>query len=384
MKRMLPLLLVLCLLLCACSQNQPEQTTAPKITTAPSVETTAATEATEQTTVPETTAPTVPEETTAPTEVTEPTEPEVLFRNPLDGTPMDGLCTTRPYAVTINNQIGALPVCTLSQAKIAVEILAEGGITRFVGIYNDISELDHIGSIRSTRPYIVDIAESFDAIYVHHGGSRDGYGRVYDLGTANVDAERNAGGYFYRDQTRLDYGYDLEHTSFADGGDLVQAATDLGYDLSNEEGYDYGFQFANIGSAAAGEIAETMTVVFGDYGKTTGFDYDADTNTYAISEYGDALVDGNNDEPLCYRNVISIGAPTGEYVDADNILRMEISLTGEGSGYFACDGKVVPICWYRADVYDPFTFTHEDGTPITLGIGKTYIGITPTNGYLEY
>jgi len=382
MKRVLLLIMALCMLLCACTATIPEQTLPPVNTTAAPTETTVPLETTVET-EPATEETTAPPETTLPPETTAATEPPVLYRHPLTGEPADSLCTTRPCAITINNQTGALPLCSLSQAKIVAEILAEGGITRFVGIYDDISDLEHIGSIRSTRPYLVDIAESFDAIYIHHGGSRDGYGRVYDLDTANVDAERNAGGYFYRDQTRLDYGYDLEHTSFADGEDLLQAAQDLGYDLSKEEGYDYGFCFGDVGSAAD-ESTDALTVVFGGYGKTTSFAYDATANTYTLSEYGEEQEDGNTGDKLCYRNVLCIGARTGQYVDRDNINRMDIDLIDEGAGYFACDGKVSPIRWSRQGEYDPFVFTHEDGTPITLGIGKTYIGITPTDGYLEY
>lgn len=389
MKRTMLVIMALCMLLCACTTTISDQTLPPVTTAAPAettvpVETTVAPEpSTEATTVPveQTTAPV---ETTAPAETTAPTEPPVLFRSPLTGEPADALWTKRPCAITINNQTGALPLCSLSQAEIVVEILMEGAITRFVGIYDDISGMDHIGSIRSSRPCLVDIAESFDAIYIHHGGSRDGYNSVYELGTANVDAERNAGGYFYREQDRLDNGYDLEHTSFADGDDLMQAAQDLGYDLSKDTGYDYGFQFGDTGSTANGESSDAVTVVFGGYGKTTAFAYDTASKLYTLSEYGEEQVDGNTGDKLQYRNVISIGASSSEYIDQDNLLRLDITLIGEGTGYFACDGKVVPIRWSRAGAFDPFVFTHEDGTPITMGIGKTYIGITPGDGYMEY
>ena len=379
MKRVLPLLLIVCMLLCACTQKAPDQTTkAPETTTVPpAVTTIPPAETTEQTTIPEETDVTV-EETTAPQEQI------VAFRHPLNGMPLEEPCTLRPFAITINNQSGALPVCSLSSADMMVEILAEGGITRFLGIYSDISELDHIGSIRSTRPYLVDLAESFDAIYVHHGGSRDGYNEIYNLGMDYMDAIKNAGGYYYRDQYRLDAGYDLEHTSFADGADLIDGAADLGYSLVREDGIDYGYQFAEFGSTLDGESAMQMEVVFGDYGKTTTISYQEDSGVYVLGEYGDTIVDGNNDKALAFRNVIYLTAETYEYVDRDNVIRMHITLTGEGDGYFACDGKVVPIRWSRSGDEEPFVFTHDDGTPITLGVGNTYVAVTPWDGALEY
>ena len=118
MKRVLPLLLIVCMLLCACTQKAPDQTTkAPETTTVPpAVTTIPPAETTEQTIIPEETDVTV-EETTAPQEQI------VAFRHPLNGMPLEEPCTLRPFAITINNQSGALPVCSLSSADMMVEIL---------------------------------------------------------------------------------------------------------------------------------------------------------------------------------------------------------------------------------------------------------------------
>ena len=217
MKRILPVLLIVCLLLCACAQNGPEQTTAPvttaAVTEAPTTEA-ATTAATEETTVPET---------------TEATEPPVViaYRNPLNGQPVEEPFTARPYTVIINNISDAQPMCGLSNADFLFEVLAEGGITRCLGVFSDISGLDHIGAIRSARPYFVELANSFDSIFVHHGGSKDGYAEIRNLGIDDIDALGRGNAAFYRDQDRLDNGYSLEHTSFADGDDILEEVADL-------------------------------------------------------------------------------------------------------------------------------------------------------------
>jgi hypothetical protein len=61
-----------------------------------------------------------------------------------------------------------------------------------------------------------------------------------------------------------------------------------------------------------------------------------------------------------------------------------IDLEGKGTGYYACNGQVIPIKWSRESVYDPFTYTLKDGTPLTFGVGKTYIAIIPTNATVEW
>ena len=93
-----------------------------------------------------------------------------------------------------------------------------------------------------------------------------------------------------------------------------------------------------------------------------------------IDHTGSHIVDGNTNEVVAYRNVLQMAAETHTYESGDYV-RLDIELVGEGTGYFACDGKVVPICWSRSSESEPFVFTHEDGTPITFGMGNTYIAI---------
>lgn len=364
MKRYLPLLLVLCMLLCACAQDVPAETTAAPTET--TIETTAA---------PETTA-----ETTLPPEITNTTVPLVRYRHPLTGEQLEQAFTGRPFMVVINNIRYALPQCSVSNADMIFEILAEGGVTRCLALYSDLTGVDHIGSIRSARPYLVDIANSFGAIFIHHGGSQDGLKEIYNTDAEDLDGLTS--GAFYRDQERLDAGYDLEHTSFADGDDLIEAATNAGYDLVVEEGVDYGFTFGEAAVPEQGDAANVVTVAYGPGGKETVLTYNPEDGTYDAYQHGDDYVDGNNDERMSFRNIICISAETHTYESDGG--RLAITLIGQGEGYFACGGKIIPIRWSRSDRYDPFTFTLEDGTPLTLGVGKTYIGITPLEGELSY
>ena len=85
------------------------------------------------------------------------------------------------------------------------------------------------------------------------------------------------------------------------------------------------------------------------------------------------VYDANTKEDVPFRNALLLYSKT-----TSDGYRMFADLTGEGTGYFACGGQIVPIKWFRESEKDPFTYTLEDGTPITLAIGKTYIGIIPT------
>lgn len=359
MKRVLPVILILCLMLCACGSKE-EAASAP----------------TEQETVPtQTTPPTQPEETTQPTEST---EPEVN-RNPLTGEPVDAPWTARPFAVTLNNTSAALPHHGTSQADIIYEALVEGGVTRCLAIFSDIAEVEVYGSVRSARHCFVDISRAYDAIFVHAGGSPGSLSYLEAIGWDDLDGITGAAvSYFYRDSARLKSGYSLEHTLFTSGPNLIEFATKKGYDLTRQEGIDYGLRFAEDGTPD-GETANQIVLHFRSSGKTTTMTYNSETGLYEGYQLGKDMIDGNTGEVVGFQNVFAIFAKT----TMEDIYTM-MELTGSGDGYFACGGKIVPICWSRESDDSPFVYTLTDGTPLTLGIGTSYVGILPTGSPVNY
>ena len=125
-----------------------------------------------------------------------------------------------------------------------------------------------------------------------------------------------------------------------------------------------------------GEIANTVTVKFRGK-KTTTFKLDADTGLYKASQYKKDHIDGATGEVLSYRNVLVLKSRQKRSNDG-YYLRSYYTLTGEGEGYFACDGQIVPIVWSRKSVNDPFSYKLSDGTPVTLGVGKSYVAVIDT------
>lgn len=375
MKKIFALLLVLTVLLslAACGAEKTPETTVPPTTEA---------ETTPPTTVPETTVPPTTEaEIVPPTTVVE-TEPPVLYRNPLNGEPVEETYTARPYAVTINNIKAAMPQCGVESADIVFEILAEGGITRCLAVFDDISGIEHLGAVRSARTYFVDLALSLDAIYVHHGGSSHGYNLISSTGINDLDAMKSSGSAaFYRDKNRLNSGYALEHTSFTTGDDLIKCAQKR-YKLTREDGIDYGWTFTDDATPENGADAASVTVRFTRNGKKTGFSYNAETGLYEASQYGKAYIDGNTGNTMAFKNLIVIKAKS--WTDAEGY-RQFVELTDvSGTGYYACNGKLIPILWSRGGYRTPFVFTLEDGTPLNLNVGNSYIAVTPRNGVVDY
>lgn len=365
MKRLFCLLLALALLLAGCGKKTAEAPTEPS-TEAPA---TVATEApTTEATEPPTTEATEPE-----TEPTEPPKP----RHPLTGEELESEFTGRPVAFSLNNISVCLPQYGLQHLDWMFEVETEGGITRCVGIMTDPAKAGSVGPIRSNRTYFLNISVSYGAPLFHCGGSKFVDALQYSQhsslsGWDHVDEKANSN-YYYRDSNRYNnQGYAWEHTLFTSGEKMAAAMESKGY--TSDEILDYGYQFSQD-IQLEGETADTVTITFRGTKKTL-MEYDAASGLYLAHQYGKDWVDGDTGENAAFRNLLVVMAPQTR-VDTGHSF---YELDGTGDGYFAVNGQMVPVKWSHEDAKGPFQFTLEDGTPITLGVGKTYCAVVGIGG----
>lgn len=363
MKRLLCLFFALCLLLSACGNKTAEVPTEPS-TEAPT------TEATEAPTTEATESPTT--EATEP----EPTEPPVPV-NPLTGEELEEAYTGRPVAFSLNNSSACLPQYGLDKLDWMFEVETEGGITRCVGIMTSPEKADIVGPIRSCRTYFINLSASYNAPLFHCGVSyfanqnmysSSGYLASWD----HVDQAVNSK-YFYRDSSRSG-NYAYEHTLFTKGELMAQAMEDKGFNATSEEPVSYGYQFSEAVQLEGQDVTKINIEFMG--GKDTTMKYDADTGLYKAYQNGKDWVEGSTGDNATFRNVLIVTAKQSK-IDSGHSF---YDLDGTGDGYFAVHGKMVPVKWQHKDAEGPFSFTLEDGTPITLGVGSTYCAIIDVSG----
>ena len=356
-KKLLPLCLALALSLAACGAPTAEVSPAPEHSL-PAVVT--------------------------PTPVPTPTpEPEYTGpRNPLTGLPLqEEYVGRRPVAIMLNNLKQALPQLGVSDADIIYECLAEGGITRMLGVYQDPSQAGTIGSIRSSRTYYLELALGHDAVYIHAGGSPDAYDKIKAWGVTALDGVNGpycgsspGSNLMWRDAgRRRSLGY--EHSVITTGETIVQKFDSYSFRKDHPEGYDPGLHFAEDGTPSGGRPAETITVPFSNV-KTGVFTYDDANGRYLIEEYGAPYVDGNTGAQVGVTNVLILKTRCSG-IAGDNKGRITVDLTSGGTGYFACGGQLIEICWSKDGRNSPLRYTAPDGTPITLGRGSSYVNIVP-------
>lgn len=321
-------------------------------------------------TPPATSTPAVEETAVAPSPSPEPTP--MPYHAPLTGVGLEAEASAKPVAVMINNFSAARPQSGLTNADVVWEVLAEGGITRLIAIFQSTDALtDTIGPVRSNRAYLIDIADSYGAVMAHAGGSPEAYSILRHQNKQYLDEITNAGSYFWRSKDRK-----APHNLYTNLEKLREGADKRGY-LQPGEPPSYLFAENGAISGSVEQTAETATdieIKFLMDSYKVGYRYDETSGLYMRSINGEPHIDMNNDEQLSASNLIVFET---KHRTLDNEGRLAVDLESGGAAYLFQKGKKTDAEWIlSADGMIRFT---KDGAELTLLPGKTYIHIVPNS-----
>lgn len=317
-----------------------------------------------------------PVEPVAPIEPAQPEEPPAPI-NPLTGL-ADDISQEKaervPISVMVSNSYNSLPQWGISQADIIFEMIAEGRITRFLALFQDPSDLEALGSIRSARPYYIDIAQGFTPIYIHFGGSVPAYdliGKRKDL----IDMDGIRGGYegslYVRDPSRRK-SLGLEHSVITNGQRIEDALAGLDRDLKKPDS-STAFSFDEQHGALTGEAAAKVTLTFSNKHKPW-FEYDAQSGKYLRYQYGAPHTDAWYNQQIAVTNLFVLRMPLRDVPNSELHL-VEVGTTGKGDGYYCCGGKWVPITWQKDSYSAPLLFFDSSGAPLKVCPGNSFVSV---------
>ncbi|WP_258280218.1 DUF3048 domain-containing protein [Paenibacillus sp. SC116] len=314
----------------------------------------------------EETTPVVPPQVVDPIQTSEEPQEEAVLA-PLTGLAWEaGEPTKRPIAVMINNQKRARPQSGLQQADILVEVLAEGGITRLVAIYHsDSSYTGEIGPIRSIRPYLIDIGESFGAALIHAGGSPDGYRILQRQNKDYLDEISNAGPYFWRDKQRR-----APHNLYTNVDKIAQGMMKKKYEMTADVpafSFMKGNGADNTNAAMNGEPAKHLRVAFSNHSELVEYQYEEQSGHYIRYMAGEPHTDKISGEPLKTANIIVMYA---KHRVLDDVGRLEVDVRAGGRAVIVRDGQAVNGEWLRSN--EAFEFK-VDGRTADLKPGTTHM-----------
>lgn len=278
----------------------------------------------------------------------------------------------RPVSIMIENTRMALPQYGLNEAGIVYECPAEGGITRFLAVFDNYDDMERIGNVRSCRPYYAYIAAEYDSIYLHYGQSIHGKevldsGVVDDLNGLDGSVERLV---YYRSSDKK-----APHNAYTSTDGINKGIEAKGYRTEYESGKGH-FTFAEEENTLDdGDDATKVSLYFPT--NNPYYVYDEDEKLYTRYQFGapetDA-VDGNEVKAanLILQNVSSSIYPGTEYLD--------ITLNGSGAGKFITRGKAVDITWAKDSNSDITHYYYDNGDEIELNTGKTWVHLIENAG----
>ena len=294
-----------------------------------------------------------------PTSSTETLAPRILDGMMVSST----VAELRPWAFMIDNQIDARPDEGLSSANVVFEAPVEGGITRFLAIFDPLTEPTvKIGAVRSSRPYFVDWASSLHAVYGHVGGSADALNLIAQAPSStliDVNEISHASLAFWRDPARVS-----PHQVLTTPARFASYLGDIA--TSTVHNATWRYTDSSVPSSTAPSVGSVHIAYGGSY--DVRWTYDAKRNQYRRVQ----AVKANTNDTIYATNVVVIKTDA-QILDEKG--RLKVRTIGGGEAVIYRDGKKFIGRWHRA-ANELIAFSGMDGAYLELRAGKTWIEVT--------
>lgn len=282
----------------------------------------------------------------------------------------------RAVAAMIENAQAARPQTGLTSADIVYEAVAEGGITRFVGIFSS-KYPDKAGPVRSARSYFIDWLSEYDAMYVHAGGSPTALARIREYGIK--DYPDSTDGTYKREPQA---GVASEHTLYAN----LQKIYDNGV-AKKKWSATHDFKPWVFKDPIAAPVASNpVTIDFSSAPFKVVWNFDATTNSYSRLLAGSAHKDKVSGEQITAKTIVvmtvqrSANAP---YKDSGKESEWTMQTIGEGAVSVFQDGLRINGKWKKPARTERTRFYDAAGTEIPLNRGKIWVEVMPQTGTLS-
>ena len=319
--------------------------------------------------------------------------PEDVVENPLTGLVEMDIANVgkRGAAVSINNHRQANPSRGTSAASVIFEYETEGGQTRMLAVYEDISKIPEVGSIRSGRVGTADLAAGTGAIFFSWGADPtavpahvknnditwiDLNKYIYEYGKGHYADEVSGNCFCWYDRD-WKASRAQEHCGVSRGDFLLKAIEYTNTDINGE--MPRLFQFVPAGEAKMTDSipCSEAKVYFSSLNDDALFVYNAEECVYYKSQYdGQPQMDESTNTQINFTNVFVLFCPINlRPGDTSSEHHVDIHLEEGGTGYYISYGKAEPITWTKPNIHDQIKCYDNNGQEIEVNAGKSYICI---------
>jgi hypothetical protein len=298
---------------------------------------------------------------------TPPPPPPVLW-------PLTGVVSTAPVdrpalAVKIENSIDARPQTGLNAADMVWEEVVEGGITRYVAVYQSTLP-PQIGPVRSVRPMDPSIAAPLRGLLAYSGGQQLFLNDVARSGVQALSFDAGNPG-FYRVSSRR-----APHNVYATPQKLIDQA-DAGHRAAPPPQFAFPAAGQQPTAVVAGAPTNVLNLTLSGIGRPQ-WTWSAPDGRWLRSEGSTPAVTADAGR-ISAVNVVVLRVdvvitaaldPAGNHVP-------ETLLSGQGQALVASGGRTVAGTWTKNGLADPVHLTGADGAAVTLTPGNTWVELVP-------
>lgn len=307
------------------------------------------------------------------------------YRSVLDGSGSETKDAAAPLvvAVMIDNHPDARPQFGVASARVVYEAPVEGGLTRWLALYADSDTPARVGPIRSARPYFIDWAAEYGALYLHSGGSPQALEQLRQGGGVADVNEFWLGNFFWRDPSLAP-----PHNLFTNSERWRSFILTRSAPLPR---FQAPWQFAYGPAVAPGAAVSVPTVVVSSYalqsftipfgpGNAVEWRYNASTSLFERYQNGAAVTDPTGNAPVAATSVIV------QYTDIKTIDeegRKEIRTTGAGPTTLFSQGLKISGTWRKEATLSRTRFYSDNSEEIVFAPGSIWVEVVPVGTVLE-
>ena len=274
------------------------------------------------------------------------------------------------------------------------ETVAEGGITRFMGIYYCNLKEVQVGPVRSARTYFLDWLGEYDALYAHVGGANtpgpaDALGQIIKYDVKDLNQFSIGFPVFWRDYQRLGHPVATEHTMYSTTKKLWEIGVKRGWTATDSAGikWDENFVPWKFKDDQGGGTVAKIKVPFWESqpGYDVEWNYDATTNTYKRKNGGENHIDLDNKLQLSPKVVVIQFERESNANDGyPGNVHLLYKTTGTGKALIFQDGKTTEGQWSKVSRTKRTKYTDSNGKEITFNKGQIWIQTVPEGSKVTY
>ena len=290
--------------------------------------------------------------------------------SPVNGLPMpSGANNSIVIGIKNDNNVNARPQSGPQNADAVVEVLVEGGMTRFINIFYQSDTVYH-GPIRSARPTDPTVLRPLGGVLVASGATGGLIPEIVDMGVPVITDRRPD---YFRISSR-----NAPHNLYADTSKLKSTSISRGYKKTSNPQPLFPWGDPSLSNWSSNNY---LTLTFSGYTSTT---WTWNGSQY-IRSYYDAYKNQKTDNVHYWADQ---NGNTGQ-ISTDTVIALfcepylhplqlpSVKTVGEGRAIILHDGKLLDAKWKRGSNLDPFHIVDSNNNILYVPKGKVWISLVP-------